>query len=98
MLGLLADDDFHLDKGALALFVLAFLSVYLLPTWIAFARHHRNRFPIFIVNLLCGWMLVGWVVAMAWSASAKPAVEIEMRERRRRRHDSESRRSSERYR
>jgi hypothetical protein len=29
--------------------------LYLLPTWIALVRHHRNGVPIFLTNLLLGW-------------------------------------------
>jgi hypothetical protein len=50
--------------------VLAGLGLYLLPTYISWQRHHHNAGPIFLVNLLLGWTLVGWVVALAWSATA----------------------------
>lgn len=36
---------------------------YFLPT---IAAHQRNRQPlvVFVVNLLLGWTLIGWVVAL----------------------------------
>ena len=48
------------------------LALYLLPAAIASARHHRNAGPIFIVNLVFGWTLIGWVVCLAWAFSHQP--------------------------
>ena len=55
--------------GALILLALAVL-LYCLPMIVAGKRHHHNAMPIFIVNLLLGWTLLGWVFALAWAASA----------------------------
>ena len=41
------------------------ISVYLLPTAVAFACGGRLRRTIAVVNLFLGWTLMGWVVAMA---------------------------------
>jgi hypothetical protein len=43
------------------------LVLFLLPTIIAVARHHRNRLAIFLINLLLGWTGVGWLVALVWA-------------------------------
>ncbi len=43
------------------------LGVYFLPTFIAVARGKRNVIPIFIVNLLFGWSLIGWIIAFIWA-------------------------------
>jgi hypothetical protein len=46
--------------------VLLFLfgaGIYLLPTWIVLPGHHL-RAPVVLVNVLLGWTLVGWVVAL----------------------------------
>lgn len=48
----------------------AVLALYLLPTIIATKRRHRQTGPIAIINLLLGFTLVGWIVALAWSVSA----------------------------
>ena len=53
--------------GTLIILVLMFL--YLVPTFIAAARHRQNRIMIFNVNLLIGWTLIGWIVALVWSLS-----------------------------
>lgn len=43
---------------------------YFPPTIVAWVRRHPNRLSIFLLNLLLGWTLIGWVVALIWSASA----------------------------
>jgi ABC-type transport system involved in cytochrome c biogenesis permease component len=43
------------------------LVAYLIPTIIAIMRDHRNKVPIFVVNLLLGWVGIPWAVALAWS-------------------------------
>ena len=50
-------------------FVLA-LVVYFLPTIIANNRRHRERTPIFVLNLLLGWTFVGWCAALVWSLTS----------------------------
>ena len=44
--------------------------VYLLPSIVASNRRHRERAPIFVLNLLLGWTLVGWVAALVWSLTS----------------------------
>ena len=45
------------------------LTIYMLPTGIAMLRNKRNKLSIFSLNLLLGWTLVGWVVALVWGVS-----------------------------
>ncbi len=56
---------------------------YFLPTIIAVFRKHPNTAPIVVVNLLLGWLLVGWVVAMAWALTAQQESRGTSRRRRR---------------
>jgi len=42
-------------------------AAYFLPTVIAMARGHLSAAAIFAVNLLFGWLILGWVVALVWS-------------------------------
>jgi hypothetical protein len=49
------------------LFILLF---YFLPTFNAFMRDHPNIGAIAVINIFLGWTFIGWVVALAWSASA----------------------------
>lgn len=52
-------------SGMVILGILAL--VYFLPTLAAYQRRHRNRDPVFIVNLFFGWTFIGWVIALAWA-------------------------------
>ena len=51
-----------------------FLSIitfgYLAPWSIAFARHHQQQVPIFLINLLLGWTFIGWIGALIWAFSS----------------------------
>jgi len=51
----------------------ALIAFYFLPTIIAFIRNQTNKISILVLNLLLGWTLLGWVVAMVW-AFKKPEV------------------------
>ncbi len=53
------------------IFLLIVGVLYFLPSIVAVQRRHSNQAPIFIVNLLTGWTLIGWVIALAWSLSAQ---------------------------
>ncbi|HEY3927213.1 MAG TPA: superinfection immunity protein [Candidatus Koribacter sp.] len=44
--------------------------VYFLPTVCAFYRKHNARAAIFVLNLLLGWTLIAWVIALVWSLNA----------------------------
>jgi len=46
------------------------LILYFIPTVIAAIRQHHNGIPIFLVNILLGWTVVGWIVALIWSCTA----------------------------
>jgi hypothetical protein len=43
------------------------LFLYFVPSFVG--RHKRNAGAIFALNLLLGWTLVGWVVAMVWAVT-----------------------------
>lgn len=49
------------------LLVVLIFTVYFLPTLIAFLRQHKNKLAIFLLNLLLGWTVLGWVVSLVWS-------------------------------
>ncbi|WP_012387030.1 superinfection immunity protein [Acidithiobacillus caldus] len=55
------------------LFILvAFLfgaALYFLPTILAWLRKKSNLVAIFVMNLLLGWLFVGWVIALVWALS-----------------------------
>ncbi|PBJ97556.1 hypothetical protein CMV24_02225 [Pseudomonas plecoglossicida] len=43
---------------------------YLPPSIIAWLRRHPNRVSILFLNLLLGWTVIGWIVALIWSVSS----------------------------
>jgi hypothetical protein len=45
------------------------LGTYFMPSLVAMRRKHNNEMPITITNLLLGWTLIGWVVALIWSTT-----------------------------
>jgi len=47
--------------------VVLFFAFYFLPTLIAFSRQHKNKLAIFLLNLLLGWTVLGWVISLVWS-------------------------------
>jgi Superinfection immunity protein len=53
--------------GTGIIFLLVGLFVYFMPTILAKGRNHHNASAVFIINLLLGWTLVGWAVALAWA-------------------------------
>lgn len=60
------------DNEARAVYhLMILLFVYFFPWIIAKVRSHQQRGAIFTLNLLLGWTVIGWVVALVW-AMIKP--------------------------
>jgi hypothetical protein len=58
----------NVAKIVMAIGMGAFLiAFYFLPTIVG--RHRRNAPAIFLLNLLLGWTLLGWVIALVWAAT-----------------------------
>ncbi len=48
--------------------VIAFVTGgYMLPFAVALWRSHPAMTKVFFVNLLLGWTIIGWVVALIWA-------------------------------
>ena len=43
---------------------------YFLPGMIAIERKHHQAAAIFMLNLLLGWTVLGWIAALVWAVSA----------------------------
>ena len=41
--------------------------LYLVPTWIAYQRRHPQSLAIGVLNLVGGWTVIGWIVAIVWA-------------------------------
>jgi hypothetical protein len=54
--------------GLFALIVVTvLLALYFLPTIVAALGHKRKTGAIFVLNLLLGWTLLGWVGSLVWA-------------------------------
>lgn len=59
-------------------FFLSLLVLYFAPTVNAVRRDHPNKVSIIVLNVLLGWTLLGWIVALVWSYSAQQKVIAEV--------------------
>lgn len=60
--------------GYVWLLVLA--GLYMLPTIVAAQRNHANLSAISLINVLLGWTLIGWIVALVmavWQGQPRQA-------------------------
>lgn len=62
-------DDFGTTVWAYLIWAVL-IAGYFLPTIIAGRRKHHNLGAIIAVNLLLGWTLLGWLIALIWSLTA----------------------------
>ena len=60
--------DMVFAKSVLIVFVC--LVLYLLPSLVARHRKHKNGIPILLINICLGWSVIGWLIALIWSASS----------------------------
>ena len=57
-----------LGIGILVIFL---LWIAFLPLWIARVRKHPHSLAIFLINLLLGWTLFFWLIALIWAFVGK---------------------------
>lgn len=55
-------------------FVILSILMYFLPALIG--RHKADAAGIFIVNLLFGWTIVGWFIALIWACASERCVQV----------------------
>jgi len=46
------------------------LCIYFIPTALAWRK--RNVWAIFALNLLLGWTVIGWIIALVWGLTKDP--------------------------
>jgi len=56
----------HSDFVVVVVFFIS-LALYFLPAVIASSKRHPRSVAIFILNLLAGWTLVGWIASLVWA-------------------------------
>ena len=50
-------------------YVVVVLALYFLPTLVAAGRKATNAGSVFLINLLTGWSIIGWFVALGLAGS-----------------------------
>ena len=58
--------------------LLIVLGAYFFPTIVGTARKKHNAGAIFVLNLLLGWTVVGWVIALVWALThdaSRPSID-----------------------
>lgn len=59
-------------------YVLVSIAIYLCPTLIATYRDHHSRLRLMLLNILLGWTVIGWAIALIWAVSPPvPVVAVE---------------------
>ncbi len=67
----LATNDAALAAPAHLIVFIGLVALYLLPTGIALYRDCSARGWIAALNILLGWTLFGWFIALGWAAGGK---------------------------
>ena len=49
---------------------------YFIPVIVAGVRGHRQVVAIAALNLLLGWTVLGWIIALVWSLTAPPGKDV----------------------
>jgi Superinfection immunity protein len=55
--------------------LILFLAIYFLPWIVALVRNAPRMTAIFVLNLLLGWTVIGWVIALVWAFAEMPRTE-----------------------
>lgn len=50
--------------------------IYFIPTLCARIKEHPSILSIFVINLFLGWILIGWVIALAWALKSDHRIVI----------------------
>lgn len=58
-------------KVAAFVFIASALALYAAPSLVAASRKHRNTTGIVVLNILGGWTVLGWIVALVWAYAAQ---------------------------
>ena len=64
-----------MSDGEAIFWMLIFLAIHFLPSFVAGARNHISTLAIFMLNLLLGWTVIGWVVALIWACTGQHKVQ-----------------------
>lgn len=62
-----------MSDTTIVLYFVILLVTYILPMIVAINRNHRNKLAISMLNILLGWSLIGWIIAMVWACTSDVA-------------------------
>jgi hypothetical protein len=57
--------------------IILYLIIYFLPSIISYWQSKSAIKKIFIVNLLLGWTVIGWIVSFVWAISENQSQECQ---------------------
>ncbi len=55
------------------IFLVLCMAVYFLPSIVAIQKQKHNTAAILAVNILLGWSVIGWIVALVWALAESPS-------------------------
>lgn len=61
-----------IQENKLAIAIMVYL--YLLPGQVSWWRKHPSKWAIIVTNIVFGWTMIGWVVALIWALGKKESV------------------------
>lgn len=67
MARIVTDQKTRVVSAPVAIIVAILSAGYMLPWAIAAVRGNRNAWSVFWINLLLGWTVVGWIIALVMS-------------------------------
>ena len=56
--------------------IVVIVAGYFVPVVVAGVRGHRQVVAIAALNLLLGWTVLGWIIALVWSLTATPGKDV----------------------
>lgn len=67
----LAQDEENLLGPANFFMFLVLIAIYLLPSMLAVYRNCESALWIAMTNVLLGWTIFGWIIALGWANGGK---------------------------
>lgn len=61
-------------------FTVGIICLYFVPTIVSESRNHYSNGGIFVFNIVFGWTVLGWLIALIWACSGQPRKEQEEQE------------------
>jgi len=69
--------DTLIGLTVVTMLVVAGVAAYLLPTLVAVLRHAPDLAAVIVINILLGWCVLGWVLAMVLAMRrAAPSIQV----------------------